>query len=122
MLLLLLLLPPPLLLLLLLLLPAATIACPLACALALRQPALLTREWETTDGIATPMNSCVADLDLSGLRIPEQISASHSGMRIVAVDEQRISHRWFAMDEVPEVVEPARAVHEWHSPPRECRL
>jgi hypothetical protein len=68
------------------------------------------------------LTASVVDLDLSGLTIPEQISASHSGVRIVAVDEERISHRWFAMDEIPEVVDPAQAAQAWHSPPRECRL
>ena len=39
-------------------------------------------------------------LETSGLRFPATLSSAHSGMRLVTVDDKRVSHRWFTIDHV----------------------
>ena len=51
--------------------------------------------------IATPNTDF---LNLGGFSFPEELSTATSGFRLVAVDEQCVGHKFFALDDMPNVL------------------
>ena len=52
-------------------------------------------------------------LGLTGFSFPTALGEETSGFRLVTVERERLTHKWFSLAEAPDVVEPVAAAAAW---------